>query len=106
MSIDHVKAIGPTCIGALHAIVGLVDERWQLDPEIANTNPGNVGAIICRTVALALHVAYRSLTQKMNFSANWKFRIGSLPPNALPLIRPAFGFGLPGTPTSESGFQG
>src|SRR5207247_1105104 len=39
----------------------------------------------------------------MYLSANWKFRIGSAPPYAVEVMRPAFGLRFPGTPISESG---
>src|SRR4029453_4832835 len=39
----------------------------------------------------------------MNFSANWKLRWGSVPPNAVDVMRPAFALLLPGTPIWPSG---
>src|SRR5262249_6938548 len=41
--------------------------------------------------------------QNLNFSANWKLRCGSVPPNAVFEITPACAFGLAGFPRNESG---
>src|SRR5262249_20111229 len=47
-------------------------------------------------------IDHRAWDQKLNFTANWKFRWGSAPKYAVDVIRPAFGLLLPGTPISAS----
>src|SRR6185295_17029625 len=48
VAIDDVEAVRPRGIGALDAVVGIVDERRQLDAQLGEADAGDLGGLLFR----------------------------------------------------------